>query len=169
MLIDTRQEVTMKKEKQKALSTRVVQAGRVELLTIVYEMLQEELQEAIENYHNKQIDSFEHSMENAQKILHELMGSLDYSYRISYRLMSIYRFINRVIAKDKAGRKLDEIPECIAMIGQLRDAYEKNARELTEQPIMKNVEKVYAGLTYGRDSLSEVTVTGSSGTRGLYA
>ena len=169
LLCCSRQEAAMKKEKQKDFSTRIVQAGRVESLVIVYEMLQEELREAIENHENRQLDGFEQSMTNAQKILHELMGTLDYSYRISYCLLSIYRFINRVIASGKAGHKVEQLSECIAMIGQLRDAYEKNAKELTEQPMMKNVEKVYAGLTYGRTALSEVTVAESRGTRGLYA
>ena len=46
------------------------------------------------------------------------MGTLDYSYRISYCLLSIYRFINRVIASGKAGHKVEQLSECIAMIGQ---------------------------------------------------
>ena len=41
------------------------------------------------------------------------------------------------------------------MIKELRESYEKISSQDTSAPIMENAQTVYAGLTYGKDSLNE--------------
>lgn len=159
----------MEKEKRQEYSTRVVQANRTELLVIVYEMLQEELKQAQVEYKREDIEAFDKALKNAQKFLNELMGTLDYQYELSFRLLSIYKFINKVIIRDRLQVRDDELEGCIRIIGRIHDAYAQIVSEDREGPVMKNVQQVYAGLTYGKHALSEVSVDESNGHRGLYA
>lgn len=159
----------MEKDRRQEYSARIVQANRTELLVIVYEIMQEELQLALTEYERHNIEGFQLALKNAQKFLNELMGTLDYQYELSYRLLSIYRFINRVIIRDRLKVQTDELEGCIGIIGRIRDAYAQISSKDKEGPVMKNVQQVYAGLTYGKHSLSEVSVDENSGHRGLYA
>lgn len=159
----------MEKEKRQEYSTRVVQANRTELLVIVYEMLQEELKQAQVEYERQDIEAFDKALKNAQKVLHELMGTLNYQYELSFRLLSIYKFVNKVIIRDRLQVRDDELEGCIRIIGRIHDAYAQIVSEDREGPVMKNVQQVYAGLTYGKHALSEVSVDESNGHRGLYA
>ena len=45
----------------------------------------------------------------------------------------------------------------------------KIAAEDTSEPVMHNAQAVYAGYTYGRNSLNEQTVDGSQQSRGFFA
>ena len=40
------------------------------------------------------------------------------------------------------------------MIQELKESYEKISMEDTSAPIMENAQTIYAGLTYGKDSLN---------------
>lgn len=159
----------MDKEKRQEYSARVVQANRTELLVIVYEILQEELKQALIEYEKQDMEAFDIALKNAQKFLNELMGTLDYQYELSFRLLSIYKYINKVIIRDRLRGQDAELEGCIGIIGRIHDAYAQISSEDKEGPVMKNVQQVYAGLTYGRHALSEVSVDESNGHRGLYA
>ena len=63
----------MEKEKVQEYSTRVVQANRTELLVIVYEILQEELKQALVEYDREDMTAFDVALKNAQKFLNELI------------------------------------------------------------------------------------------------
>lgn len=159
----------MEKKKAQEYSARIVQANRTELLVIIYEIIQEELSQAIEAYNNKDEQLFQSSMKSAQKFLNELMGTLDYRYEVAYNLMSVYKYVNKVIIEDLVKGQADQISECISMIGNLKAAYEGIVSQDHSGPVMENVQKLYAGLTYGKGTLNEISVNERSGNRGLYA
>lgn len=159
----------MRKEIQQEYSTRIVQADRTELLVLVYEMFQQELKEAIEYEEKQEWKDFDGALKQAGRLLTELMGTLDFQYELSFRLLSIYRFIGRQLSSCRAARRTEGLEASIDLIEQLRLAYCQVAKEQKQAPMMKNVEKVYAGLTYGKHALSEITLDESGKTRGLLA
>ena len=159
----------MEREKRQEFSARITQANRTELLVIVYEITQEELREALDAYTKQKMQHFDISLQNAQKFLNELMGTLNYQYKISYQLFSIYRFINKKIVEARLKKQNTDLEECIRLLEKLRVAYAQIASKDMEGPMMANVQKLYSGLTYGKNSLSEVSVDGNGGHRGLYA
>lgn len=159
----------MVKEKRQEYCARIVQANRTELLVIMYEIIQEELTQALTEYERKDMEQFDAALKNAQKFLNELMGTLNYRYEVSYELMSIYKFVNKVIIEDRLKQQTDELAECIDIIGNIKAGYEGITAQDHSGPVMENVQKLYAGLTYGRDSLNEISVSVGSGKRGLYA
>lgn len=159
----------MKKEKIQSYSARVAQANRTELLVIMYEIIQEELTTALECFEESDMKGFDIALKNGQKFLRELMGTLNYEYEISYQLMSLYKFVNKTIIEDRIRQQVDHLAECIGIVENIKKGYEEIIKEDTSGPLMENVQKLYAGLTYGKGSLNEISVNVNDGKRGLYA
>lgn len=159
----------MKKENIQSYSARVTQANRTELLVIMYEIIQEELTTALECFEESDMKEFDIALKNGQKFLRELMGTLNYEYEISYQLMSLYKFVNKTIIEDRIRQQVDHLAECIGIVENIKKGYEEIIKEDTSGPLMGNVQKLYAGLTYGKDSLNEISVNVNDGKRGLYA
>lgn len=159
----------MQKEKIQEFSTRVVQSNPTELIVILYEMVQEEIRSAISSREEEDDQAYDYSIQQTQRYLQELMRSLDLRYSLSGQLLSIYRYVYGVTVRARLRRETEELESCIGILEHLRKAYEQVARQDSRGPVMKNAQKVYAGLTYGKNSLSEVSVDDSTGKRGLYA
>lgn len=159
----------MEKEKIQEYSARVVQANRGELLVVVYDVIQDELRSALVSQVQQNQEAYKNSLQNAQKFLQELIGTLDFQYEVSFQLLSLYKYINKTILEAQRKKDTKELEGCISIIGKLRSSYAQIALESQEKPMMSNVQKVYAGLTYGKNSLSEVSVDGTGGKRGYYA
>ena len=158
----------MRKERRQEYSARVVQAKRTELLVIVYEIIQEELELALDCY-EEDMTGFDIALKNAQKFLNELMATLDYQYEIAYQLMAIYKFANKKIIEDRIKKTDDGLEGCIRIFQHLKDGYEGIVSQDDSLPAMENVQKIYAGLTYGKSSLYEISVDVKNGKRGIYA
>lgn len=159
----------MKKEKIQSYSARVAQANRTELLIIMYEIIQEELTTALDCFEESDMEGFDRALKNGQKFLGELMGTLNYEYTISYQLMSLYKFVNKMIIENRIRKQANCLVECIGIIDNIKKGFEGIAKEDTSAPLMENVQKLYAGLTYGKASLNEISVNVNEGKRGLYA
>lgn len=151
----------MKKELVKEFQTRIVNAGRGELLIINYEMLLAQLDDAIEAIRNDDIDEFGKSMVNCQKLLRELSSGLDFQYDISRELMSIYIYINKMFINASINQDIKSLEESAKILNVLLTGW-KLTDHTEEAPVISNGQKVYAGLTYGRSDLNEVVDTQSN-------
>lgn len=159
----------MKKEKIQNYSARITQANRTELLIIMYEIIQEELSTALDCYEESDVEGFDVALKSGQKFLGELMGTLNYQYAVSYQLMSIYKFLNKAMIEARLKKQSECLVECIGIVENIKNGFEGIADEDTSKPLMENVQKLYAGLTYGKNSLNEISVNVHDGKRGLYA
>lgn len=159
----------MEKEMTQEYCARVTQANKTELIVIMYEIFQTETDYAKEAYENGDIETFVSSMKNAQKFLNELMGSLDYRYKISYELLSIYSFVNRTLLASIAKRRPVDLEGIQRVMENLRTAFEGISKEDKSGPLMENTQKIYAGLTYGRGVLNEIAFNVNEVNRGYRA
>lgn len=148
---------------------RVTQANKTELIVIMYEIFQTETNYAKEAYANGDIETFVSSMKNAQKFLNELMGSLDYRYKISYELLSIYSFVNRTLLVSIAKREPVDLEGIQKVMKNLQSAFENVSKEDKSAPLMENTQKIYAGLTYGKGVLNEIAFNVNEANRGYRA
>jgi flagellar secretion chaperone FliS len=101
----------MKKELVKEFQTRIVNAGRSELLIINYEMLLAQLDDAILAIESENKEEFSRSILNARKLLNELSSGLDFKYDIAKELMSIYIYVNKKFAEATVSYKVKDILE----------------------------------------------------------
>lgn len=140
----------MKKELINEFAIRIANANRLQLLQINYEMLIQELTEL----KDKEKLEFKSGIEQSSKILTELIISLDMSYEISIELKKIYLYMNSIIMQNKIKKDVIKIEEVIKLCKILLDAWEKC--EIKEEAVMENSQKIYAGMTYNKDNITEI-------------
>ena len=63
--------------------------------------------------------------------------------------------MNNVMVKADITLKTDDVMRVRAMLGKLHAAFVKVSEQDNTEPLMKNVQQVYSGLTYSRNSLNE--------------
>lgn len=157
----------MEKESIQAYSQRITQANRSELTVITYEILIEHISNAQKSFEDR--NTFVSDLESAQAFLKELMISLDFNYEISYNLLSLYIFINKQLIEAKLKNSVEMLPRVQNMLEGLLTSFKEVSKQDTSQPLMQNTQKIYAGLTYGRNDVNEMSLAGNDGNRGFRA
>ena len=144
----------MVKEKKQEFTYRITKANKSQLIVILYEMVLQYLQDALEAHEKKDKEEYKNSILGAKNCLDELISSLNFEYELAHRLRGLYYFYKRELSTASVMEKTELIPPIMEMIGELKKSYETIAKEDTSAPIMENTQAVYAGLTYSKDSLN---------------
>ena len=157
----------MKKEDKQRFTFRITQANSTELVVILYEMLlcyledasiaaqSDKIDDSNEDSPIRSADPFHEAVRKARGCLNELINSLNLNYEPAPALMQLYMFCVRRLALSEARRDSKLLDEIRRVIEPLRDAYQKIAGQNSAGPVMNNPQTVYAGLTYGRNTLTE--------------
>lgn len=159
----------MDKEKLNSYAARVAQANRSELVVIIYEAFLDSVEEGTKLLQAGEIPACRREIERAKGFLNELLGSLDFSYEISFYLRRLYIFANQELCQGVAERDGERFAHAADIIRKLLPAFQEVAEQDHSQSVMENVETIYAGLTYGRDSLNESVDMGKDVNRGFQA
>lgn len=131
----------------------VVNASKGELLCITYEMLLEaiELGEKSEDAQQRN-----RHIKKAIEIVQMLVGDLNFEYELSKDLFRIYVYVQGLLVNAK---KNEQLQEAYKLINKLYEGFKKVAeQEEAKKPSMENAEAIYAGFTYGKDSICEISV-----------
>lgn len=158
----------MKKELLQGFTARITQASKSELVVIQYEIILEEIKEAKQGFEDGDMDNFDRCLKKAQKFISELMTTLDYNYAISYDLLSLYLYANRAVIMATIKKDIAELDGVEIVINKLLQGFIGVSKQDTSGPVMQNTQQLYAGLTYGKDSLNE-TFLGQIDNRGFKA
>lgn len=145
----------MTKECKQQFTFRITQASKTDLIVILYEMILIYLEDAEKALAKEKVAEFRESLRKARGCLGELLASLNLEYELAARLLSLYLFCNRELTKADIRRDAEPLTYIRNVISQLKDAYKEIAKQDTSGPVMQNSQTVYAGLTYGKNSLSE--------------
>jgi len=145
----------MKKEDKQRFTLRITQANPTELVVILYEMLLCYLDEAEEALAAEEEVAFHEAMRKARGCLNELLASLHQEYEPAPTLLRLYFFCFRRLARGEQRHDKALLEEVKRIIVPLRDAYQQIAGQNSAGPVMRNSQTVYAGLTYGRNTLTE--------------
>lgn len=156
----------MTKELVQAYTARISQASRSELVVIMYEIAINNLQSAKKAYWDGDMAVYIKELKQARKFLNELMASLNYSYKVSYELMSLYIYVNKAIITALFKKVPDTLDSAISILNKLMSGFIEVSRMDTSGPVMQNTQQLYAGLTYGKSSLNEVSVDPREQNRG---
>lgn len=149
----------MEKEMIKDFSVRIAQASKTQLVVITYEIITKYLEEAEKCYDEGDMDKFKFNIKKAKQFVNELQSNLDFNYRLSFELMSLYLFINKCLVRASVRKSTENLKECKNIINSLKDAFEKVALTDKRGAAMPNGEQVYVGLTYGKGStINEVYI-----------
>ncbi len=145
----------MTKECKQQFTLRITQANATQMVVILYEMLLCYLEEAQEALAEGDKATFKESVRKTRGCLNELMHSLNMEYEPAPTLLQLYLFCIRRLAIGEVRRDTKALAEVATVIKPLHDAYESIAKQNESGPIMNNSQTVYAGLTYGKNTLTE--------------
>ncbi len=145
----------MTKELKQEYTLRITQANKTQLITILYEMALQYVDEASEALAAGDRSAFKNAVRRIQGCMCELMDSLHLEYEVAQNLLQLYLYINREVAKAALYNNEENLQHVRPVLENLAAAYRKIEGEDMTGPVMGNAQTVYAGLTYGRDNLME--------------
>ena len=137
--------------------SNIVNASRGELLCITYELLLERIELAIKS---EEADERKKHIHKAIEVVQMLAGDLEFEIELSKELFRIYVYVQGLLINAKENDKLEE---AYKLIDKIYQAYKKiTEEEVNKRPSMQNTEAIYAGLTYGKSSINEMTIGGEN-------
>lgn len=145
----------MTKELKQQFTLKISQANKTQLIVILYEMLLCYLDEAQEAHQNGSRADFREAIRKARGCLKELMASLHFEYEPAMNLLQLYLYANREMTRADIRNSMEELEHVRRIMTKLHEAYEKVSGQDTSEPVMANIQTVYAGLTYGKNTLVE--------------
>ena len=145
----------MTKELKQEYTFRITQANKTQLITILYEMVLLYIDEAQEALDGDNRTDYKMSVRKIQGCMNELLDSLHLEYDLAQRLLQLYLYINRELAQALIHYNMEPLEHVRMIIGELQKTYKKIEDQDQSGPVMGNSQTVYAGLTYGRNTLTE--------------
>ena len=134
----------MTKECKQQFTLRITQANATQLVVILYEMTLQYLTDGEQAADDAELLE---AVRRARGCINELLNSLHRQYSPATELCRL------AACEAKADRTaLQDIRKVIA---PLCDAYRQIQDQNSSGPVMNNSQTVYAGLTYGRNQLTE--------------
>ncbi len=159
----------MTQDQIQTYTLRVSQASPCELVVIMYDIILDDVKNAREAKNAGNEKQYQDDLIHAGKFVNELMDALDFSQSISFRLMSLYIYVNKMLVKARINKKWDSLNDVELVIEKLRAGFDGIKGQDTNGPVMQNVQQVYAGLTYGKGTLNETYFNAQDYNRGFKA
>ena len=153
----------MKDIYKQEFTRRITNANRSELLVIMFEMFHQDATDYLEYFEEQNYELMHMEAGKMKGIVSELINTLDRQYEISNNLYSLYRFVERQLIEADVKRSAEGVRQADKIMSKLGESFREVAKQDTSAAVMKNTEKVYAGITYGRDDITESTGAGNRG------
>ncbi len=157
----------MTKDRKQQYTLRISQANSTELVVILYEMLMDYLEEGRLACKTADTETKKEALRKSRGCINELMQSLNQAYEPAPALMQIYLYCLKRLAHCERKDDEDGFEEISRIIAPLCDAYRQLIPLNEGGPVMNNSQTVYAGLTYGRNTLTE-NMADQSTNRGMF-
>ncbi len=142
----------MTKECKQQFTLRITQANSTQLIVILYEMTLQYLADGEQAAGEAELVEAIHKARGCVK---ELLNSLHREYSPAGELSRLYLYCLRRLAACEVRRDRAILEDVRKVIVPLCDAYKQIQDRNTSGPVMNNSQTVYAGLTYGRNQLTE--------------
>ena len=101
------------------------------------------------------MEEFRQNVRKAKSFVNELASVLDLKYPISANLLSLYTYMNNVMVKADITLRTEDLIRVKGMLSKLHAAFMEVSRQDNTKPMMSNVQQVYSGLTYSKNSLND--------------
>lgn len=143
---------------------RISVASPLQLVIINYEIIIDYLNCSKHYINDKNAkNEFIFNINKARDFLGELRASLNMQYEISYYLMSLYNYVDKILAFSLFNKNLNYIDKAIFILEKLLNSWVKiQSDEEDKTPVMENVEHIFSGMTYNKNgTLNEYVDTNS--------
>lgn len=145
----------MDAEKKKEFTRRISQSNRSELVVIQYEIFYAYMEDAKAAHEAGDYEGFRTAIQKGDRVLTELSNTLDFQYELSGQLYSLYDFAKRALMQCIVKKDCQGIEDAKKALDPLYAAFVQVAEQDTSEPLMRNTQQVYAGMTYGKQNLKE--------------
>lgn len=145
----------MTNEVKQEYTLKITQANKTELITILYEMLLIYVDDAKKAHDEADRMEFREAIRKARGCVDELLASLNFDYGLSMNFLQLYLYVNRELVKAEVRNLEEPLQNVKKVIDGLHSAYEKLDKMDNSGAVMENVQTIYAGLTYGKNTLNE--------------
>lgn len=145
----------MTKELKQDYTLRITQANKTQLITILYEMVLLYIDEAQDALSANDRTEYKAVIRKIRGCMNELTQSLHMEYDLAQKLLQLYLYIDRELTQAAIHTDMENLEHVRMVIGELQKAYRQIEAQDTSGPVMENIQTVYAGLTYGRSTLTE--------------
>ena len=145
---------------------RITQANKTQLITILYEMVLIYIDEAEAALSEDDRTEYKSAIRKIRGCMNELTASLNLEYDLAQNLLQLYLYVNRELVQASVHYEKENLEHIRLVIGELQKAYKKIENQDVSGPVMGNTQTVYAGLTYGRNTLTE-NITDPASNRGF--
>ena len=145
----------MTKELKQEFTLRITHANKTQLITILYEMILLYLAEAKETLSAEDKTEYKNAIRKIRGCMDELITSLHIEYALAQNLLQLYLYINRELVQASMHYRQENLEHVEFIIKKLHTAWKQIETQDMSDPIMGNTQIVYAGLTYGRNTLTE--------------
>ena len=139
----------------KEYTRRISSGNRSEIIVCVFDIGEIYMNEACECFENGDEDDFRTGILKASKCINDLLESINYEYELAFPLMRIYMFMNKELSVASATNDVETVRKINALFVKMKESFLEVAKQDTSAPVMQNTQPVFAGLTYGRNSLNE--------------
>lgn len=158
--------INMTRELKQEYTLRITQANKTQLITILYEMVLLYVDEAQAALEAGERMEYKGAIRKIRGCMNELTASLNFEYELAYNLLQLYLYINRELVKASSHYGRENLEHVRLIISELHKAYQTIETQDMSGPVMGNTQTVYAGLTYGRNTLTE-NIADSAANRGF--
>ncbi|MBQ9935532.1 MAG: flagellar protein FliS [Lachnospiraceae bacterium] len=148
----------MTKEQIKEFTLRTTNSNHSGLILVLFDVVNVYISDSINAYDSDDKEQYIKSIRLAKKSHNELISCINPKDELGRKVLSVFRFIYGKLVSSEVKRRPDDLDRCRAMLDNLRVGFEKLHSLDDEEPVMKNAHQVYAGLTYGKGTLSESTL-----------
>ena len=156
----------MTRELKQEYTLRITQANKTQLITILYEMVLIYIDEAETALSEDDRAEYRSAIRKIRGCMNELTASLNLEYDLAQNLLQLYLYVNRELVQASVHNEKENLEHIRLVIGELQKAYKKIENQDVSGPVMGNTQTVYAGLTYGRNTLTE-NITDPASNRGF--
>lgn len=140
------------------LGMRIATSNGAGLVALLYEGLIENMKEIMSNMNDK--ETIVERLDNSRDILSHLMATLGEDDELTLNTKNIYLYVNRLMTEGYNNNSIQKYEEVIKVITPLWEAWNELSLTDTSKTVEAPKPSVVAGMTYGRNNMSEY-VTGN--------
>lgn len=145
----------MNQEEKKQFTLRIVNANKSQLIVVLYDILFVYLKDVRNAYEKQDKECFQKDIKRAKACVLELIKALNLRYEVAVRLLELYDYITHKLRVMEARYQIKDLNEVETILKELYEAFLEMEKKDASEPLMENVQNVYAGLTYGKTKLTE--------------
>ena len=140
---------------KREFTRRISQCNSGELIVIMYDIVFVYMEEAKAAHAENSYEDYKAAVKKSQGAIDTLIGALNFKYEIAKDLHKLYVYSKNCLAKAIYQNRTDGIEEAEKILKRLYASFCEVAKKDTSGPLMRNTQQVYAGMTYGRNTLNE--------------